>query len=141
MRFLVAFDGSPGAKRALEAGARLARAASAELEVLEVLNPLTDAADVVAPDTASAIARVVAEHRAQLETALSALDVAATGRVEQLQRGKDVPEHLARAAEKGGFDILVVSSRRAAGPKGMALGSVAQHLLRISPCPVLVVRP
>ena len=48
MRLLVAFDGSEGAHLALREAASLARETGAAVSLLRVLNPLLDAADVVA---------------------------------------------------------------------------------------------
>ena len=48
MRLLVAFDGSDGARAALREAASLARETAASVVLLRVLNPLVDAADVVA---------------------------------------------------------------------------------------------
>jgi nucleotide-binding universal stress UspA family protein len=38
-------------------------------------------------------------------------------------------------------DLVAIASQRAAGVKGLVLGSVTQHVLRLSGRPVLVVRP
>jgi nucleotide-binding universal stress UspA family protein len=52
-----------------------------------------------------------------------------------------VAERLARIAAEEGAALLAIASRRAVGMRGALMGSVAQETLRLSPCPVLVVRP
>jgi nucleotide-binding universal stress UspA family protein len=141
MRVLVAFDGTPGALAALEVAARLVREASGELYALHVLNPLTDAADVVAPSTAQAMTEVRARARRQLEAAVQQAGAAgAEVLVEELERGQDAGHHLVAAADERQVDMIVLSSRRAAGLRGL-LGSVAQEVLGLSKRPVLVVKP
>jgi nucleotide-binding universal stress UspA family protein len=44
-------------------------------------------------------------------------------------------------ARERGADFLVVASKHSVGVTGLLLGSTAQALLRISPCPVVVARP
>jgi nucleotide-binding universal stress UspA family protein len=60
--------------------------------------------------------------------------------VEELRQGEEVPECIARVAREQQADILVIATNRAAGVRGLLLGSVAQALMRLSPCPILVVR-
>jgi nucleotide-binding universal stress UspA family protein len=48
-------------------------------------------------------------------------------------------ETLATLARKEGFDLIVVGSRSLGGLDRFLSGSVAEGLIRISPCPVLVV--
>lgn len=142
MKILVAFDGSEGARAALRSGIDLARAANAELLAMHVLDPRADAGDVVAPTTEQAMEQVSAAARKALSDAIAEADgVAAEVAIGEVRRGDDVPETLARAAREQGADILVISSRRASGVAGLLLGSVTQQVLRLSPCPVLVVRP
>lgn len=55
--------------------------------------------------------------------------------------GEGTGARLAREAGERGADLVVVVSKRASGVRGLLLGSVAQGLLELAPCPVLVVRP
>jgi nucleotide-binding universal stress UspA family protein len=50
------------------------------------------------------------------------------------------PAHvIAEAAEKEGADVIVTGTRGHTAIAGVFLGSVAQRLLHVAPCPVLVV--
>jgi nucleotide-binding universal stress UspA family protein len=50
------------------------------------------------------------------------------------------PAHvIAEAAEKEGADVIVTGTRGHTALAGVFLGSVAQRLLHLAPCPVLVV--
>ena len=140
MRILVAFDGTDGAREALAVADEIAAPSEGELVVCWVLNPRVDAADVVAATTAEAMVQVVAEAQSSIEDALTDLEAGAVIRVESVERGEDVAEHLARVAADEEATLLAIASRRASGLRGL-MGSVAQEVLRLSPCPVVVVRP
>ena len=140
MRVLVAFDGTDGARQALTVAGEIAAASEGELIVCWVLNPLVDAADVVAPTTAEAMKQVVERTQAAIEDALTDIEASAVVRVESVERGEDVAERLATIAADEDAELLTIASRRAVGLRGL-MGSVAQEVLRLSPCPVVVVRP
>lgn len=135
MRFLVAWDGSDGAQAALKQAQALA-GASGRIDLVHVLNPLLDAADVQAPTTREAMA--IVSERASAEMASFAPSGAGQA-VVVLEHGEDIPDRLLREASRAGADVIVIASRRAAGLRGV-LGSVTQQLLHDSTLPVLVVR-
>jgi len=143
MRLLVAFDGSEGARAALREAASLARETGASVVLLQVLQPLIDAAQVVAPTTEAAMVTLTAQVRAGLDAAIAASGLDA-GRVEALvervERNEDEAEAIERIAAEQAATMVVISSRRVASVTGALLGSVAGHVVRHAPCPVLVVR-
>lgn len=48
---------------------------------------------------------------------------------------------ICRAARDGKHDLIVVGTHGRTGLARFVLGSVAEHVLRDAPCPVLVIRP
>ena len=143
MKLLVAFDGSGGARAALREAAALTRETGAPVVLLHVLNPLLDAADVVAPTTE--VAMVVVTERARAALAAAVSDAAlnandATCEVVEVRRGEDCAEAIERVAAQHGATMIVISSRHVASVAGALLGSVTDHVLRNASCPVLVVR-
>lgn len=135
MRFLVAWDGSDGAQAALRQARALAGAAG-QIDLVQILNPLTDAADIEAPSRGEAMAILSEQARAEMSRH------APPGAVQDvviLEHGEDVPDRLLREAERLGTEIIVIASRRAAGLRGV-LGSVTQQVLHDTTLPVLVVR-
>lgn len=142
MRILVAFDGSAGARAALREGVRLAAESSGELIVLDVIQPRADLGGIVAPTMAEALEQLTTERQHAAASAVRETGFNdATVRVDELPRERDVPEHIVAVAAEVGADMIVISSRRAAGVRGLVLGSVTQQVLRVSGIPVLVVRP
>ena len=141
LSILAAYDGSEASQTAIAAAARIAGAASADFAVINVINPLTDLGGVSASSTEEAEQIKTRERQSEIASLLSRLEASATVVVEPLTRGEDVAAHIAKVARDRGATLIVVASRRATGLTGFILGSVAQELLKISPCPVVVVRP
>jgi len=142
MRILVAMDGSEKCEAVIEPTAELAKVAHAEVVLLNVVNPLVDAVRVPAASASAAIAQVEAERQAYLAEKANRFEgVPVKVLVERLHHSEDIAEGIARIAREQDAAILVVASRRVGSLAKLLLGSVAQELLRLSPCPVLVVRP
>lgn len=140
MKLLIALETSEHDEVVMQPAEELARSSGAEVVLLNVINPLTDGADVVAESRAEALQQVRAERLAHLERYAAHFQPAAGTRVVELEHGEDVPSCIARVAGDEQADILIIATNRASGMRGLILGSVAQHLLRLSPCPILVVR-
>ena len=140
MKLLIAIQASEDERVVVEPASQLAEAADAEVILLNVVNPFTDAADVIADTRREALRIVVGRRQAYLEEFVGRFKLPARIRVEELRHGEDVPECIARVTREEQADILVIATNRASGVRGLLLGSVAQALMRLSPCPVLVVR-
>ncbi len=140
MKLLVALESSENDEAVVEPASALARDANAEVVLLNVVNPMTDAGHVVASNREEAVRQILSERRAYLEGIARRFEPAAGIRLEQLSHGEDIPGGIARVAREEQADVLVIATNRASGVRGLLLGSVAQHLLRLSPCPILVMR-
>lgn len=135
MRILVAWDGSDGAQAALRQAQVLA-GAGGQVDLVQVLNPLIDAADIQAPSTREAMAILTERsHAAMAQAATAGMGQA----VVVLDRGEDVPNRLLKEAQQRQADLVIIASKRAAGWRGV-LGSVTQQVLQDATLPVLVVR-
>ncbi|MQA34356.1 universal stress protein [Modestobacter roseus] len=132
---VVAVDGSPSAQEALRWAVGQAEATGGELHAVTAWHqPETYGWGVVVDGVDWA-----ENGRAVLDQALAAtLDPAAAAAVHRhVVEGHAVQVLLDAAADA---DLLVVGSRGHGGFTGMLLGSVSQHLVAHSPCPVVVVR-
>jgi nucleotide-binding universal stress UspA family protein len=58
---------------------------------------------------------------------------------ELLARGKPFVE-IVRLAKEGKADLIVIPTHSNPGPKHSHLGPTSEHVVRLAPCPVLVVR-
>ena len=137
-KVLVAFDGSAGSTRALEAASVMVAEAGAALHALSVAEP--------GPRFAATVGEVDEEreaaeqhYRRLLEQARS---VAAEHGVEL--DGRIVHGHAAQTiveeARSGGYDLLVMGHSGHSGVWGQFLGTTTDKVSRHAPCSVLIVR-
>ncbi len=132
-----ATDGSENADRALPYATELAQGPGKTLVVVHVKEILTGLAGgypvyVDETELVATIEEQVDELRkagfaVQLETATAATHGPA--------------DFVADIAKRVGADVIVVGTRGHGPIAGALLGSVAQHLLHVAPCPVLAVPP
>jgi nucleotide-binding universal stress UspA family protein len=130
-RVLVGVDGSSAAATAISAGGRLARVLGGDVVVVEVLEPMIP----LAPG-----ARVVEGTPAVADgvAALRGAGLEATGVVVE---DADVAGALLRTAEAHGASVVCVATHGRGGLARIALGSVADRMVRDATVPVLVARP
>ncbi len=136
-RICCAIDFSGCSRRAMEEAAALARRLGVELLVLHVRPPAhTTAATPFAPPqhaTAPAGEETLAAWTAD------ALRLA-PGLTTSVELSGSPPEEIVRFAREFGCDLIVVGTHGRSGLGRLALGSVAEAVVRTAGCPVLVVR-
>ena len=140
-RLLVAFDGSPHARRALAEAIELAQAGHGRLTVIAVIpaaSPWLGAAAALPMERVGLDASPEAEVQTMLDRALRTVpaDVPVVG---ILKRGAAAAAIVAEA-RTGEHDAIVIGSRGRGELRSLLLGSVSHAVLRSSPIPVLVVR-
>ena len=142
-RLLVAFDGSPHARRALGEAIELAEATNGTLAVMAVAPEasawaLGGAYGVYVADFGELERTIVAEHQRMLDEAVSTVpaELPVTTRLAYGAPGPAIVD----AARSGGHDLIVMGSRGRGELRSLLLGSVSHHVLQASPIPVLVTR-
>lgn len=141
-KILVATDFSETAAKAVEAATEFARKFDAELVLLHaykveipMASPMT-AGGYALP--AGFFEQLGTHARAQVEAAASEIEsqgVSTSGiAVEQSAANAIVEEARARS-----IDLIVMGTRGLTGIKHIALGSVADRVARLAPCPVMTV--
>jgi nucleotide-binding universal stress UspA family protein len=137
-RILVGYDGSEGSRAALERAIELAKALGAELTSISVEEHL--------PYYAASISEVKAakeqvdEHFRELTK--QARDLAALSGVDMeslVQQGHEV-ERIVRTAREGRFDLLVIGYHGHSAIFDRVMGGTAHSIVRLAPCPVLLVK-
>lgn len=137
-KILLAYDGSEGANRSLEAGIELARVHQAELWALAVQERLprfSGTMDEVQEEKAFAN-----QHYGQL------LEVARTKaqdaglELKTLMRPGHPAQTILQAAKEGKFDLILVGHSGLSGVWAAFLGTTAEKVSRHAPCSVLIVR-
>jgi nucleotide-binding universal stress UspA family protein len=147
VRAVLAFDGSPGAHRALEHAARVLPGASAIVVVAwEGFAHAAVRHGVVGPVAGTAVANAdaAARRRAQDLAEEGARRAAALGlraRAEPVETQDGVWRAVERVAHRCNADVVVVGARGRGDVAAAMLGSVSHDLVRHAARPVLVVPP
>jgi nucleotide-binding universal stress UspA family protein len=147
MRLLIATDGSRGAENAIRFVWRTPLSAPVEATVV-----------TVCPELPRPLRERLEKHReadhllrdfenrqfeqARRRTVRAEQLLAKTGwRIASRVREGHPSERLLHSAREGGSELLVVGVRGHNRHGGFLLGSVPKRLLRLAPCPVLIVKP
>ncbi len=137
---LVAFDFSDTSKSALTYGRNLAAAFGARLHVLHVADVISTSAAQFYPegpgDPEEKASRVAL---GQLRTLLDAEGVADARPAVRI--ANDPALEVVEYARDVRADVIVIGTHGRTGVSRLIMGSVAEHVVRTAPCPVLVVRP
>lgn len=143
-RLLVALDSTATSRLALEHAAALGRLSGATVVLLHVLESFRHVSGFESPKVY--VEEVLPRMRA---AGRELLDEAAAPLVEQgikvetvLLEGSDerVAELIARRAEEAGVDLVILGTHGRRGVNRLLLGSDAEHVARIAPVPVMLVR-
>lgn len=146
-RILVPLDGSPMSERALPAALALAQKFNSQILLLEVLDipnstpPTSDQEALMGWIGWVREARQQAHQEAQdyLETLQGELDRQGV-KTRVLLRDAAPAEDILDVASAEAIDLVVMSSHGRSGLARWTFGSVAEKVVRHSPCPVLVIR-
>jgi len=141
-RILAPLDGSDRAEKALPVAARIARATGGTLVLLQAIPPSLEYANVQAqiPSFTETLSQ---EARAQAISYLTR--IAGSASVAEIKTEIHVlpgvpAQSILTFAHRNKVDLIVLCSHGYTGFKKWALGSVAQHIMRHSSAPVLLLR-
>ncbi|MBW1988619.1 MAG: universal stress protein [Deltaproteobacteria bacterium] len=131
-------DFSPAAQAAVDEAGDLAKSFSAELVLVHVVAPLP-----AGPSYGSLnVPEFLMELHKEADKRLTELAKKLTGAgIKSRHRVLDgVPyEKIVETAKKEKADMVVISTHGRTGVRRMVFGSVAEKVLKLAPCPVLVV--
>jgi nucleotide-binding universal stress UspA family protein len=138
-RILVATDFSQHADRALDWGVALAKRFSAELEITTSVYVVPFAAVpsgyAMPPDYLHGVRDAADRRLAELSTRLTGEGL----RVHYTLLHEDPSSGICALAKETGADLVALGTRGRAGLAHVLLGSVAERVARLAPCPVLTV--
>jgi nucleotide-binding universal stress UspA family protein len=144
-RILVPLDGSPLAEEALNAGAALARIWGTELTVLQVVPPVLLSSDPALPVPTAYDEELTEMCRTQAQDYLN--DVVEGIHAQGLRAtgvavvGWSAVDSILEVARPEQIALIVLATHGRGGLRRLALGSVADKLVRGADVPVLVYRP
>lgn len=137
---LVPTDFSPDAQRALEYAIALARVLHARVTLLHVISAVYWATgDLPGALSAAVLEELEAAAQQSLEQALQRVRAAGLDGEARVVHGSPFACIVA-AARAQGVDLIVMGSHGRTGLRHVLLGSVAERVVRLAPCPVLVMR-
>ena len=143
-KILVCLDGSELAEEILPYAKEIARRFNSTLVLLEVTTPPSA---VVEPTTGYYSAPSPAEIERKEEEALTYLEDIAQGmekeglNVEYLALPGSAGKTIVEYTEEGDIGLIALGMHGRGGLKRLAIGSVADHVLKQSGRPVIVIRP
>jgi len=138
-RILVATDFAESAERALRCGVQLARRHGAELILLHVYMDLPAYPEI----TAGQVEAIYEEQRRWIEDALERRARAARAEgllARALLKTGPAASTIAETASEEDVDLVVVGTHGRSGLDRLIVGSVAERVVRLASCPVLVVK-
>ena len=138
-RILVPTDFTPCAEAAWATAQRLARALGAELTLVHVVSESGLLGGAPFAGGLAAEARTEAAKEAEGRLAAWAAAASGAGLVARTDLRAGAPhEQIVEAATAAGADLIVVGTH--GGMRRAVLGSVADRVIRLAPCPVVAVR-
>ena len=138
-RILVATDFAESAERALACAVQLARQHAAEIILLHVYMDLPAYPEI----SAGQVEAIYEEQRTWIEDALERRARRARGEgvlARTLLRTGPAASTISATAADEHADLLVVGTHGRSGLDRLIVGSVAEHVVRLATCPVLVVK-
>lgn len=139
-RILCATDFSETAEAAWAAARELARTHHSELILVHVFTELPVYPDVAVLE----LQRLWEEQRAWVERTLAERVTAATARglaARWVLKTGMAPESIVEAAGEVHADLIVIGTHGRTGLTRLVIGSVAERVVRLAPCPVLTLKP
>lgn len=143
-RILVATDFSLDADAALAGALALAKTIPASVHLLHVVeNPLAAgvwSSEIYTVQIAGLQVNLVRDAEKELKRGVRALGTTGVKITTEVRTGR-VAQEIVQCARDREIDLVVVGSHGRTGVARLMMGSVAEHVVRHAPCPVLVTRP
>jgi len=140
-KILVPVDFSPHSERAVRVAAELAQRCEGTLDLVHVFDPIAyPLPDGYVLFTRPQLDQLFAAFDQQLGSLKKTAEAAGVGRVETHVRQGAAAVDICEFAEQGEFDLIVMGTHGRKGLSHLLLGSVAERVLRMAPCPVLTLK-
>ncbi len=137
-KILLAYDGSEGAARALDAGINLTKIHHAELTVLVVQERLPRFSGTI--DEVQEEKEFADQQYGELLLGAQAQAQAGGVKPKTLMRPGHPAQTIVEVAQEGNFDLILVGHSGLSGVWAKFLGTTAEKVSRHAPCSVLIVR-
>jgi universal stress protein A len=140
-KILVPVDFSPHSEQAVRVAADIARRYDGSLDVVYVYEPITYSV----PEGYMLLSQeqfddIFESFREQLATVKAMAEASGAPRVETHLLEGPAAAMICATAEEKQFDQIVMGTHGRGGLRHLFLGSVAERVLRLAPCPVLTIK-
>jgi universal stress protein A len=140
-KILVPVDFSPHSEQALRVAGEIARRYEGTLDIVHVYDPIAfSLPDGYVMFTQSQIEELFAVFDEQLGRMKTMAEAAGAAQVDTHVRQGAAATDICDFAQQGKFDLIVMGTHGRRGLSHLLLGSVAERVLRMAPCPVLTLR-
>jgi universal stress protein A len=142
-RIVVPVDFSEAADRAVDYAGGLALLLGASLHLIHVAEEIilpSGPVELSLPDTSALRERLHEDARSRLAAIVAKLKAAGPQRVTREIRNGLTAESIAQATVDCGADLIIMATHGRTGLAHLLMGSVAERVIRIASCPVLVMR-
>ncbi len=139
---VVATDFSDASSTALDAAEFFGRAHGTTVVLAHCFDPSPFVAPAVIPGPSSLMEQAARDMKAQVVKSLEELRAERFGDADvviEVLRHSSPGEALVEHAKTVGAELIIVGSHGRTGLRRVLLGSVAERVVRLAPCPVLVV--
>jgi len=136
-KILIATDGSKSTEEAVRVGIELAKLSSASVTVLNAVDGPVLLSTPVDSEMVNLYAILEKEGKAAVERVREIGDAAGVAVETKVVSGNPVKVIL---EESAGYDLVIVGSLGRTGMAKILIGSVAEKVVKLAKCPVLVVR-
>jgi nucleotide-binding universal stress UspA family protein len=137
-KVLIAIDSEPVAVRAAETGVGLALSLGAEVAFIHVMDVSLVYPGDTGPSPNELISAAKLDAKRQVAAIRQRLPLQSS--VLEFFRVGTPSDEIVKAAEEWSADLLVIGSHGRGGTQRALLGSVAENVMRHTPCPLVVVR-
>jgi nucleotide-binding universal stress UspA family protein len=139
-KILVATDFSVHGHAAVEMACDMARRYQVPLEILHVVQiPNLQLPDGFIPASPTRVAEIFEWVSVELEAERHHAERSGVRTATRTEEGDPASEIVRRASE-GDFDLVVIGTHGRTGIRRALLGSIAERVVRLAPCPVLTTR-
>lgn len=141
-RIMAAIDGSDTAERGLDEAIKLAKDQNAKLAIIHVVDIVVVFGAGQFPGTYIEATREFARNTiAHAHKTAQAMGVEPELQTPEIvTSGYHVADTIAEQARNWKADLLVVGTHGRRGVSRLLLGSVAERIVRVAPCPLLLIR-
>jgi nucleotide-binding universal stress UspA family protein len=138
---LVPTDFSDSAEHALDYAVALAGKLGATVHLLNAITiPALGIPELGLALTSTMMESTVRSHQGALDQLATRRASASVANIATILRTGDARDVIAEVAREIGADLIVMGTHGRRGVRRALLGSIAEGVLRIAPCPVLTIR-